>query len=115
MVMINVIDEVGAPNCITSVAGGKVLAKIEEEFGKGSKVQLSFKGVNILTTAFLNTAVGKLYGSFKPQQIKDDLSFSDLDPYDEYLLERVQSVADQFYNNGGQQGIQKSISDILDE
>lgn len=115
MVMINVVDVAGVPECIASADGNKVFEKINKALNKGSKVQLSFKGVKILTTAFLNTAVGKLYGTFSAEQIEDGLSISDLDAYNTSLLKRVESTAKLFYSDGREDRMQKSILEIQDE
>jgi len=61
---IQIASLVGSNLCIASDDGEKVHDAIVAALRNGKKVRLSFEGVEDLTSAFLNTAVGQLYGEF---------------------------------------------------
>ena len=55
---------VGAPLCVASNDGQKVYDRIAAALKADQHVALSFHEVTTLTDAFLNAAVGQLYGTF---------------------------------------------------
>jgi hypothetical protein len=52
-----------------------------------------------LTAAFLNAAIGQLYGKFKEDQIRAQLKVKDMQPDDFALLKRVVDTAKQYFRN----------------
>jgi len=73
-----------------------MLHKILED---GQKVILDFAGISLLISSFLNSAVGRLYGDFKPNITDDSVSFVNLDARDEYILRMVIGRAKDYHNN----------------
>ena len=66
----------------------------------------------MLTTAFLNTAVGQLYKDFSEDYIKENLRVSDISESGKVSLKRVVDTAKLFYKNPD--AMQQSINDILE-
>ena len=60
---------------------------------------MSFRGVTDLTSAFLNVAVGQLYGEFTEEEIRAKLSVTDASPDDLELLKRVVDRAKEFFKD----------------
>jgi hypothetical protein len=58
-VKLNIFAIVGDPFCVAAEDGEKVLNQIRTGFKGKKKITLSFQNVEMLTSAFLNTAVGK--------------------------------------------------------
>jgi len=98
-VIINVVDEVGDSICVTDEDGKKVYDVIVEVLRNGKKVLISFKGVTDLTSAFLNNAIGKLYGDFDEAFIKSKISVTDISKNDVVVLKRVVDRAKSFFND----------------
>lgn len=97
---IHIASVVGGNLCIASDDGERVYDAIVAALKKGRKVRLSFKGVEDLTSAFLNTAVGQLYGEFKEEQLKSMmLAPVDISSDDLFLLKRVVERAKEFFAN----------------
>lgn len=95
---ISVYELVGSPLCVASDDGQKV----HDQIAKGIRdrnVVLSFKNVTGLTSAFLNAAIGQLYGSLDPQVIRNRLKVVDMIPEDLQLLRRVVETARQYFKN----------------
>lgn len=92
---------VGSGLCIAASDGQKVFAEIEASIRSGRKVCLSFQGVEDLTSAFLNCAVGQLYGKFPEQQISEMLTIRVESASDEdlILLNRVTERARDFFKH----------------
>jgi len=59
--------------------GLDVFALVEKAISKRESVELSFKGVEVCSTMFLNACVGKLYVSYPVDVIDGLLSYSNTD------------------------------------
>jgi len=112
-VKINVINEVGSKYCVDSDDGQRIYNLIIDAFRKNRKVVLSFLNVEILTTAFLNTAIGQLYKDFSEDFIKNHLSVEDINKNGLISIKRVVETAKEYYKNPN--SIEQSLKDILDE
>lgn len=92
---------INSPFCIASEDGEKVYNVIKKAFEQKDKVQLSFEGIEDLTSAFLNAAVGQLYnGDYQETYLKEML----LPPIniaqdDLAILKRVVERAKEFFKD----------------
>ncbi|MHB1004075.1 MAG: STAS-like domain-containing protein [Chloroflexota bacterium] len=83
--------------CVTSEAGQALYDELEQCLRRGDRVLLSFAGVEALTSAFLNAALGQLYGQFTAQEITDGITYIDAEPDDLVLLRRVAEAAKAYF------------------
>ena len=90
---------VGGPLCVSASDGQRVFEKIVPLLREGRKVSLSFQGVETLISAFLNAAVGQLYGEFSEERIRELLSVRDMSPDDLAILKRVVENAKRYFAN----------------
>jgi hypothetical protein len=102
---------VGNEICVEADDGVKVYDKIKVFLVQKKPVILSFLNVKMLTSAFLNTAIGQLYKDNSENDIKSLLSVKDLSSDYVQLLERVVKNAKQFYENP--EKMEKSIQEAL--
>jgi hypothetical protein len=98
-ILIRVFEVVGSPFCVASEDGELVHSQIASVLREGRGVDLSFLNVESLTAAFLNAAVGQLYGEFSEEQIRQNISLSDMEPDDAALLKRVVDTAKQYFKD----------------
>jgi hypothetical protein len=79
--------------CVATEDGNKVHDAIKAEIEQGNRVTLSFFGIIRLTTAFLNIAIGQLYGEFSEERVRQHLA----PPIDtqNWHLHRLKSVVDR--------------------
>jgi len=99
LIELNIADIIGSGHCTASEDGQKIYQLIQSALNAGNVVQLSFKSVEDLTTAFLNAAVGQLYSEFSEQQIKAHMMVVDVGQDDLVLLRRVVDRAKDFFKN----------------
>ena len=104
---------VGNEICVEAEDGLKVSTIIRDFISNKKKIQLSFLNVKMLTSAFLNTAIGILYKDFSDEDIKTYLSVIDIDSTDAVLLKRVVETAKTFYSDSDR--IRNSLKEILEE
>ncbi|MHB8119048.1 MAG: STAS-like domain-containing protein [Methanothrix sp.] len=94
---IRLTEIVGSDLCIASEDGQKVHDAIKKALQEEKDVRISFKNVDDLTSAFLNSAIGQLYSEFSEDELKASLAVSDASPEDLLLLKRVIQRAKEFF------------------
>ena len=96
---ISLFEVVGSHLCVASDDGHKVHGRIAAALRENRRVSLSFRNVSALTAAFLNTAVGQLYGGFDEGRIRELLKVKDIEPDDGALLKRVVDNAKRYFED----------------
>lgn len=85
--------------CVSADDGQKIHDAVVEVIRARQNVHVSFEGVTILISAFLNAAIGQLYGEFSEEDIRKHLSVSGLGADDLILLKRVIENAKLYFKN----------------
>ncbi len=98
-VKISVTDVIGSGFCVASGDGQKVYEKIAQAFRANEKVELSFSDITDLTSAFLNAAIGQLYGKFSEEFIRENLSLKDLAKEDRVIMKKVVDRAKSYFKD----------------
>ena len=83
--------------CADPDDGSSLCDQTRHALEAGEFVILDFDGVTTLTSAFLNAAIGCLYGSFAEEDLDRRLSWIGLDQTDESLMRLVRSNAIRFF------------------
>lgn len=96
---ISLLEIVGSPLCVASEDGQKVHDRISGAMREGKLVMVSFLNVTSLTSAFLNAAIGQLYGEFSADEIRKKLKVHDIQPDDRWLLKRVIDTAKEYFKD----------------
>jgi len=112
-ISLSIFEIVGSPVCVASDDGKKVCGRIAAGLKRGSNVTISFLNVSSLAAAFLNAAIGQLYGKFKEDQIRAQLKVKDMQPDDFALLKRVVDTAKQYFRNPKR--FNKALEDAIGE
>lgn len=98
-VTVRIYDLAGGPLCVSTEDGQAVYDKIAPLLRQGRKVVLSFAGVETIISAFLNAAVGQLYGEFPEERIRELLSVEGMEDQDLKVLKRVVDNAKAYFAN----------------
>ncbi len=99
IITLSVFEIVGSPLCVASDDAEKVYERIEKAIKQGRSVALSFVNISSLTSAFLNAAIGQLYGEFSEEKIRAKLAVKDMEPDDLALLKRVVETAKIYFQD----------------
>lgn len=110
---ISIVNTIGDVYGVEAEDGQKVFNLVKKAFDNRYKVILSFLNIEMLTTAFLNTAVGQLYKDYPEDVIKKYLSVSDISDSGKVSLKRVVDTAKIYYKDPG--ALERSINDILED
>lgn len=112
-IAISIFEVVGNPLCVASGDGQKVYDRLASVLEQGHGAVLSFHNVALLTSAFLNTAIGQLYGKFDEGQIRSSLKIADMEPDDIALLKRVVETAKRYFKDP--ERFNQTIRDVLED
>lgn len=99
VIRISIFEVVGSSLCVASGDGQKVYERLSVALKADRNVILSFHNVTTLTSAFLNAAIGQLYGTFSEEQIRDLLKVVDAEQDDLALLKRVVDNAKLYFKD----------------
>jgi len=110
---IRVFDIVGGPRGIDAADGQKVYEEVLAALKDGRKVRLSFDGIRMVITAFLNESVGKLYGALAAEQIDELLEIVDLLPPFQTSLEKSVEWSKAYYADP--ERMERALREDLDD
>jgi predicted DNA-binding protein with PD1-like motif len=110
-IAINVMSTIGDVYGVEAEDGQKVFDLIKKAFEQKHNVVLSFLNIEMLTTAFLNTAVGQLYKDYSEEMVKQNLRVENISESGKVMLKRVVDTAKMYYKNPD--ALQRSIDNIL--
>jgi hypothetical protein len=112
---INIVNTIGDVYGVEADDGQKVYEFIKKAFAENRKVVLSFLNIEMLTTAFLNTAVGQLYRDFSEEEIRENFRVANISESGKVILKRVVDTAKLFYKDPDTfQRLQQSIDEVLE-
>ena len=98
-ITVSVYETIGSQYCVASSDGQRIFDRIVSAFTEELDICLSFKNVTSLTSAFLNAAIGQLYGRYEVKIIQKLLTIVDIDPTDLSLLRRVVENAKLYFED----------------
>lgn len=89
MKTIKIIDTINSEFAVSPEDGDLVFSKIEECIKKNMPICLDFDGLDLTTTAFLNTAIGTLYREFDKDTLNKFISMKNISNSDLTLVKTV--------------------------
>ncbi len=96
---LNVKDIIGSDIAVSTVYGDILYKKIIEAFSQNKQVELDFSGIDIITTAFLNAAIGQLYSSYKGEKLNKSIKLINIADEDILLLKKVIQRAKEYFSD----------------
>ena len=116
IVNIEIANIIGDVYAIENTEGQKVFFMIKKAFDEKKKILLSFLNIKILTTAFLNTAIGELYNYFSEEFIRENLKIEYLNDAGVIKLKKVVEIAKLRYNDPDfYKKLKQSAEEILEQ
>jgi hypothetical protein len=93
--------------------GDNLFKEIVRLFEMDACVILDFKAINIITTTFLNAAIGQLYSKYDSPFLQKHLKVLNMSPEDKSQSNLVVEKAKQYFKN--KQSIENPVKDVMDE
>ena len=103
---------IGSPICVAVEDGQKVFDILHRAILDDVQFEVSFEGVDLIISAFLNIAIGQLYGEFEEAKIDRMLSYTHLADDDKELLRLVVANAQRYYGN--RENYDKATQEVLE-
>ena len=99
-ITIPVSEVVDNPSCPTLDDGRKIHKLIFSALKQNRKVVVSFRNMSALMPEFLTTTIGRLYGEFSNNRIRQLLKIADMQEYDIQLLgQTLENARCYFFNH----------------
>ena len=92
--------------------GKPIYDQIKEALNKKEEVSLDFAAIQLMTTAFLNVAIGNLYKDYSSDFIKQYLKLQNVSVENARRIKKVTDTAKLFYKDTAL--FEKNIKPILD-
>ena len=112
-IRISMFEVVGSSFCVASSDGQEICDHLTAALKVDRSIALSFRNVTTLTAAFLNAAIGQLYGIFSEEQIRSRLKVVDAGPDDLAMLKRVVETAKLYFKDP--QRFDRVIQEIMED
>ncbi len=99
-IKINIYNEVGGSAAVSDTDGQKVFEKINKALKAGNVVILDFMNIEMVISAFLNTAVGQLYKeNYSVDFLRQNVKTLNMNKDDREILATVLKRAKEYYQN----------------
>jgi hypothetical protein len=96
-VFIRIADLIGKPRAIAAADGEMVFKEVYPVLKEGTPVVLSFGGIRMVITAFLNAAIGKLYRDITGEEVDRLLVVTELSEAFHPALEHSKTWSKVYY------------------
>lgn len=110
-ILIRVLDVVGRPLAVDTADGQRVHDKILPILREGTKVLLSFEGISMVITAFLNAAIGQLYGEFSEDKVDSLVEVRNLLPVFQSTYDKSRELSKAYFRDP--QRLKKAIQEVM--
>ena len=98
-VVLKIAKEINNSLAVSSDDGDELFHKINSLIQKKQVVELDFSGIDVMTSAFLNAAIGQLYNSFTSDQLNKQLKLVRVVKEDISLIKKVIERAKEYFAN----------------
>lgn len=110
---ITIADLIGKPRAIAAADGEMVFKEIYPLLKSGTPVVLSFAGIRMVITAFLNAAIGKLYNDLPEEEIERLLEVIDLEEAFQPALAHARTWSKAYYADP--ESLDRSIKEVMED
>jgi hypothetical protein len=111
MKILKVKDLINVDFAVTTDDGDSVYKILDRHFVNREKVILNFSEIYILTTAFLNAAIGQLYSKYTSEDISAYLKLEGVNESDKILFKTVTQRAKEYFAN--KESFEKNAGDAI--
>lgn len=112
-IKINIFEQIGSSASVSSDDGDMLFERILKALERGVAVVLDFNNIELITSTFLNAAIGQLYSKYDSPFLKEHLKVENMSQEDLVILKKVVERAKEYFMNREQ--MEKIIQEALDE
>lgn len=89
MFQLNIVNIIGSEFAVSPEDGNSIFDIVKEKLENKEKISIDFSNVDIMTTAFLNNAIGKLYKTFEKDVLNSYITMINISESDLKLVKKV--------------------------
>lgn len=89
MLELKIIDVINSEFAVSPEDGDTIFSLIKENIDSKKKIVIDFSNIDIMTTAFLNNAIGKLYNIYDKKKLNEYISMKNVSKSDLNLIKKV--------------------------
>lgn len=98
--MINIFKEIGGSDAaVASEDGENLFRLIMKGFKEKITITLDFNNIHLITSTFLNAAIGQLYGKYDSDFIRKHLKIAHMAEEDMIILKKVVERAKEYFED----------------
>ena len=95
----NIKQILSSDSALTPSSGELIYKVLDSKIAEKKIIELDFAGIEIITSAFLNSAVGKLYSKYSSEQLNSLLFIKNISSDDLQLLKKVIERAKEYFTD----------------
>jgi hypothetical protein len=111
LIQLVVKDIITRDTAVSSDDGEILYKKIDEHLKADDFVELNFSDISLITTAFLNSAIGQLYNDYSGDQLNTLLKLTNIAAEDKILFKKVIERAKEYFAN--RKGFEDSANNAI--
>lgn len=108
---LKIINIINRETAVSSDDGGFVYDHIVDCINNKCIAELDFSEITILTTAFLNSAIGQLYNTYSSEELNNIIKLKNVADEDKILFKKVIERAKEYFKN--KKGFENSANDAI--
>ena len=108
---LRIINIINSEFAVSPEDGDSIFNLIKEKVDSKEKVIIDFSGIDIMTTAFLNNAIGKLYNIYDKEKLNQYISMKNISKSDFNLVKKVIDRAKIKFNKEDISMLEKELED----
>ena len=89
MFYLKIVNVINSEFAVSPEDGDSIFNLIKEKVDSKEKIVIDFSNIDIMTTAFLNNAVGKLYNIYDKEKLNQYISMKNISKSDLNLVKKV--------------------------
>lgn len=110
-IKISIFEQIGSNAAVSSEDGELLHNRILKGFGEDVIVILDFMNIELVTSTFLNAAIGQLYNRYDSPFLRAHLKVENLAREDLELLKKVIERAKEYFED--KEKMEKNIKEVL--
>ncbi|MEP5792060.1 MAG: STAS-like domain-containing protein [Cyclobacteriaceae bacterium] len=110
--ILKVSEIIGGDTAVSTDDGQKIFDLLAVSIQGKQAIAADFSGIQIMTTAFLNAAIGQLYSQFTSEELNSYLNLVNINSEDRILFKKVVERAKQYFKD--QKSFDNAVNQGLD-
>ncbi len=106
---LKIFEIVGSATAVSTDAGQQIFKLLDKAFQNNITAILDFQEIKLMTSAFLNAAIGQLYSKYDSDKLQVLIKLENISNQDKLLIKKVVDSAKEYFSN------QEKMDKIIDQ